>query len=146
MKAAKRKILPLFWLLVSVFQLPFAAQLAPAKSISGLENRVWKIFPLAAQTHQVSQLQIAEMQRERAPPSLDRSAYKYFNRVTLLIWWSNRREIRSLDCDIFPIPRGRAEAIFSIPFQLLGKVSQSSRIGTQWLASHNTRSGQVRPS
>jgi hypothetical protein len=31
MKAAKRKILPLFWLLVAVFQLLFAAQLAPAK-------------------------------------------------------------------------------------------------------------------
>jgi hypothetical protein len=70
MKAAKRKILPLFWLLVAVFQLLFAARLAPAKSIPGLENRVWKIFPLAAQTHQVSQLQIAEMQRERAPPQV----------------------------------------------------------------------------
>ena len=66
--AAKRKILSRFWLLVAVFQLLFAAQLAPARSIPGLENRVWKILPLAAQTHQVGQLQVGEAQRERAPP------------------------------------------------------------------------------
>jgi hypothetical protein len=69
MKATKRTVLPLFWLFVAVLQLLFAAQLAPAKSIPGLENRVWKIFPLAVQIHQLDQPQVSEGQRKRAPPT-----------------------------------------------------------------------------
>jgi hypothetical protein len=68
MKAAKRKILPLLWLLIALFQLLFAAQLASAKSAFVPENRVWKIFPLAAESHQPNIAQVAEPQRERAPP------------------------------------------------------------------------------
>jgi hypothetical protein len=45
-----------------------SASIAPAKSAIGLENRVWKIFPLAAHSHQVNRGQVAEAQRERAPP------------------------------------------------------------------------------
>ena len=66
-RAAKGKILPLFWLLVAVFQLFFAAQPAPAKSAFVPENRTWEIFPLAVQSHQFGQLQVSEPQRERAP-------------------------------------------------------------------------------
>jgi hypothetical protein len=66
--AAKRKILPLFWLLIALFQLLFAAQLAPAKSAFVPENHVWKIFPLAAESHQPTIAQVTEPQRERAPP------------------------------------------------------------------------------
>jgi len=58
--AAKRKILSLIWLLVAVFQLFFAAQLAPAKSPFVPENRVWKIFSLAAQTHQLNLSQVSD--------------------------------------------------------------------------------------
>jgi len=68
MKAAKRKILPLLWLLIALFELLFAAQLASAKSAFVPENRVWKIFPLAAESHQPNIAQVAEPQRERAPP------------------------------------------------------------------------------
>ena len=68
-RAAKGKILHLFWLLVAVFQLLFAAQLAPAKSAFVPKNRAWEFFPLAAQSHQLGQLQVADRQRERAPPA-----------------------------------------------------------------------------
>jgi len=67
--AAKGKILHLFWLLVALFQLLFAAQLAPAKSAFVPENRTWEIFPLAVRSHQSNPSQVTEPQRERAPPA-----------------------------------------------------------------------------
>lgn len=68
MKTAAKKITLFFWLAIAAFQLLFAAQLAPAKSAFVPENRVWKIFPLAAESHQPNIAQVAEPQRERAPP------------------------------------------------------------------------------
>jgi hypothetical protein len=69
MKTGTKRIILFLWLLVAGLQLLFSASVAPAKPLPCLENRVWEIFSLAAQTHQVSQLQVAGPQRERAPPA-----------------------------------------------------------------------------
>jgi hypothetical protein len=68
MKSAAKRITFLLWLALAAFQLLFAAQVAPAKSAFVPENRVWKIFPLAAQTHQLERSQLSQPQRERGPP------------------------------------------------------------------------------
>ena len=67
-KAFRRRIILFFWLAIAALQLLLSASIAPAKSTLELENRVWEIFSLAAQSHQANQLQVAEAQRERAPP------------------------------------------------------------------------------
>jgi hypothetical protein len=56
------------WLFVAAVQLLFTASVAPAKPLPGLENRTWKIFPLAAQTHLPIGTQVTEAQRQRAQP------------------------------------------------------------------------------
>jgi hypothetical protein len=69
-RAARGKILLLLWLLLATIHALFSAQLASAKSLIVPENRVWKISPLAAQTHQVNNAQLSQPQREKPPPQV----------------------------------------------------------------------------
>jgi len=68
MKTAAKRTTLILWLAIAVVQLLFSPQVASAKSSLGRENRSWEIFSLAAQSHQTNRLQLAEAQRERAPP------------------------------------------------------------------------------
>jgi hypothetical protein len=68
MKAIKKKVWLLLWPAIAAFRLLFSSQLAPAKSAFVPENRVCKIFPLAAESHQLNPSQVSQAQRERAPP------------------------------------------------------------------------------
>jgi hypothetical protein len=68
-KSAAKTITLLLWLLIAALQLCFSAPAASAKSLPSLENRVWKIFVPAAQSHQANPSQVTEAQRERPPPT-----------------------------------------------------------------------------
>jgi len=69
-RTLSRRILPFFWLVFAAVQLLFCAAIAPAKPLPDVENRAWKIFTSAAQTHQPIGPQVTEAQRERAPPQV----------------------------------------------------------------------------
>jgi hypothetical protein len=67
-KAFRGRIILFFWLAIAALHLLLSAPIAPAKSTLGLENRAWNFFSSATQSHQADRLQVAEAQRERAPP------------------------------------------------------------------------------
>jgi hypothetical protein len=63
-----KRIALLFWITIATIQFTFTAPLASTKSIPGPENRVRKIFSLAAQSHQPHPSQVSQPQRQRPPP------------------------------------------------------------------------------
>jgi hypothetical protein len=89
MKTAAKKITLFFWLAIAAFQPLFAAQLAPAKSALGLENRAWKFFSLAPQLHQPNVAQVSEPQRERAPPQVKEASDELLAPESETVTWGD---------------------------------------------------------